>query len=79
MVCRDLPEEWTPLNVTGRVFATPENASAQSYSWFVLPDLTVASFVDDWGGRSRRRFGGTFAPFVRIGLRGEKAWLVGSV
>jgi hypothetical protein len=71
MVSSQLLEGWKPLNGTGLAFANPERAPAQSNSWFVLPDLTVASFIDNWGGGSPRRFGGTFAPFVRLGLQGS--------
>lgn len=71
MVSSQLLKGWKPLNGTGLVFANPERAPTQSYSWLVLPDLTVASFVDNWGGGTPRRFGGTFAPFVRLGLQGS--------
>lgn len=77
MVSSQLLGGWKPLNGSGLVFANPERAPAQAYSWLVLPDHSVASFVDNWGGGPIRRFGGTFAPFVRIGLSGERAWLQG--
>jgi len=77
MVSSNLLEGWRPLNGTGLVFANPESAPAQAYSWLVLPDLSVASFVDNWGGGAVRRFGGTFAPFVRLSLSGDEAWLQG--
>ena len=70
---------WRPLNSDGLVFANPEAAPRQAYSWLVLPDLTVASFVDDWGrGRDAqgvRRFGATFAPTLRLRLAGDTAGL----
>lgn len=77
MVSPQLLDGWKPLNGSGLVFGNPERAPAQSYSWLVLPDLSVASFVDDWAGSSSRRFGGTFAPFVRLALEGDRAWLQG--
>ncbi|HWU13295.1 MAG TPA: glycoside hydrolase family 68 protein [Caulobacter sp.] len=77
MVSSRLTQGWEPLNGTGLVFANPEAAPAQAYSWWVLPDLSVTSFVDDWGGGDARRFGGAFAPFVRLGLDGARAWLEG--
>lgn len=67
---------WRPLNGSGLVFANPPEAPAQSYSWMVMPDLSVTSFVDDWGGSPDRRFGGTFAPFVTLWLDGDKAGVV---
>lgn len=75
---------WSLLNGHGLVFANPETEPFQAYSWWVLPDLSVASFVDYWGiddaearekpvGRSH--FGGTFAPFLQLRLSGEHATL----
>lgn len=78
MVSSSLDGGWEPLNGTGLVFANPPEASAQAYSWLVLPDLAVTSFVDDWGpseaGRARR-FGATFAPDLRLRLDGATAML----
>lgn len=73
MVSPALFEGWRPVNGSGLVFANPDAAPAQAYSWFVLPDLSVTSFVDDWGGGADRNFGGAFAPFVRLMLTGDKA------
>ena len=70
---------WRPLNRTGLVFANPASAPQQAYSWFVMPDLSVTSFVDNWGTQglpgSERRFGGSFAPDLRLALDGETAGL----
>jgi levansucrase len=77
MVSSHLLDGWRPINGTGLVFANPESAPAQAYSWLVLPDLSVASFVDNWGSGATRRFGGTFAPFVRLALNEDQAWLQG--
>ena len=73
MVSPALFEGWRPVNGSGLVFANPEAAQAQAYSWFVLPDLSVTSFVDDWSGGDDRKFGGAFAPFVHLWLAGDKA------
>lgn len=76
---------WTLLNGHGLVIANPVERPTQTYSWWVLPDLTVTSFVDYWGpedptvpeAASRRsRFGGTFAPFLRLALDGDESRLV---
>ncbi|MCJ2179048.1 glycoside hydrolase family 68 protein [Novosphingobium album (ex Hu et al. 2023)] len=75
---------WRLLNGHGLVFANPDAEPFQAYSWWVLPDLTVAAFVDYWGIRDRearekpkgrRHFGGTFAPFLRLRLDGDTASL----
>lgn len=72
---------WRPLNGSGLVFANPPEAPRQAYSWLVLPNLEVISFVDDWGGERRpgemRRFGATFAPVLRLALEGDRAHLTG--
>lgn len=81
MVSRDLLGGWEPLNGTGLVFANPPTAPAQAYSWLVLPDLSVTSFVDDWGGsaaKPKRNFGASFAPFLKLVLGGREAWLTGA-
>lgn len=79
---------WTLLNGHGLVFGNPVVRPTQAYSWWVLPDLSVASFVDYWGpevpdqpelATRRARFGGTFAPFVHIGLDGDRASLIDTV
>lgn len=79
MVSDHLLHGWRPLNGTGLVFGNPPQAPQQAYSWLVMPDLEVASFVDDWGsaspGRSSRRFGGTLAPMLRLKLDGATAGL----
>ena len=76
---------WTLLNGHGLVIANPAEQPTQAYSWWVLPDLTVTSFVDYWGPEDpdrpeietrRARFGGTFAPFVRISLDGDRSSVV---
>lgn len=73
MVSDSLFGEWRPVNGSGLVFANPVDAPAQAYSWFVLPDLSVTSFVDDWRSEETRSFGGTFAPFVHLRLAGATA------
>jgi levansucrase len=76
MVSHSLLVGWQPINGTGLVFANPPEAPAQAYSWFVLPDLSVTSFIDDWAGGNERSFGGTFAPFVNIWISDRTAGIV---
>ncbi|MGW8203709.1 glycoside hydrolase family 68 protein [Sphingomonas bisphenolicum] len=83
MVADRLSGPWRPLNGSGLVFGNPPAAPYQAYSWLVLPDLRVQSFVDLVGltepprdvAQARAHFGGTPAPELRIMLHGERAWL----
>ena len=79
MVADRLRGDWRPLNGTGLVFRNPDEAPAQAYSWLVMPDLAVTSFVDDWGSavsKSGRNFGATFAPMLSLVLDGDTVRLV---
>ncbi|MDG5488795.1 glycoside hydrolase family 68 protein [Sphingomonas sp. BGYR3] len=71
--------QWRPINGTGLIFMNPGDAPRQAYSWLVLPDLSVISFIDDWGMGERtgpdRRFGATFAPTLRLWVDGDRAGL----
>jgi levansucrase len=63
------------------VVANPPEAPRQADSWYVLPDLSVTSFVDDWGrpagAGGMKRFGGSFAPFLNLELAGANARIIG--
>jgi levansucrase len=81
---------WRPLNGSGLVLGNPPEAMYQSYSWFVLPNLRVLSFLDyvDIGGRTvadvtreapdyqLAHFGGTIAPTLTIALDRDRTRLV---
>ena len=83
-VAETIEGPWKLLNGHGLVFSNPPERPTQAYSWWVLGDLSVTSFVDYWlmelgadaAADRRRRFGGTFAPFAAIVLEGVKARLV---
>ena len=80
---------YAPVNGSGLIVQNPPDEPSQAYSWLVLNDLRVASFVDSYalGGRllrdveaegpeaSRRHFGGTLAPILRLELDGGVARL----
>lgn len=66
---------WTLLNGSGLVAANPPSAPAQAYSWLVLPDGTVTSFIDRWAARGEPEFVGAFAPFARLQFFGEQVTL----
>lgn len=89
-VADQLTGPYRPLNGTGLVVRNPPQEPYQAYSWFVLPDLTTISFVDNHSlaGRSpadidaegpeaaRHHFGGTAAPPFRLWLDSDRAGLV---
>lgn len=83
MVADRLDGQWRPLNGSGLVFANPPEAPIQAYSWLVLGDLTVLSFIDRPGlteepvdpAVARRHFGGTPATPVRLALDADRATL----
>ncbi len=81
MVADSIVGPWTPLNETGLVFANPADGPIQAYSWLVLSDLSVISFVDRPGlaseecdiATSRKHFGGTPAPTISLELKADRA------
>lgn len=83
MVADSLDGPWQPLNGTGLVFANPADAPLQAYSWLVLNDLSVISFVDRPGlveeptdpAIARRQFGGTPARHEQLILSADRAML----
>ena len=84
MVADRLRGAWRPLNGTGLVIANPAAHPHQAYSWLVLDDLSVISFVDLPGlaeapadaVAARAHFGGYPAPELRLRLDGDRATLV---
>ena len=83
MAAQAITGPWLPLNATGLVFANPPEAPLQAYSWQVLHDLSVISFVDRPGlvqepvdpATARRHFGGTPAQPIQLALYGNSARL----
>lgn len=87
-VAASLDGPWTPLNGSGLVLRNPPEEAYQAYSWLVLDDLTVVSFVDfhsldglhpddvEKSGQWVSHFGGTFAPRLQLTLSGDTARLV---
>ncbi len=83
MVADAFAGPWHPLNGSGLVAANPPAAPHQAYSWLVVDDLRVLSFVDLLAlpeppadaATARRHFGGTPAPEFRLRLDGDRAAL----
>lgn len=86
MVADRLVGPWRPLNGSGLVLANPTDAPIQQYSWLVLPDLSVTSFVDvtelaempPESEAARKYFGGTPAPPVQLQLIGDRSMIAGA-
>ena len=74
---------FAPLNGTGLVAGNPGAQPLQGYSWWVLPDLSVNSFVDCPAARAladlaqptahRAAFQGHVAPFFTLVVDGDRA------
>ncbi len=73
---------YEPLNGSGLVIQNPPEQPDQAYAWLVLPTLGVHSFVDYLAAdgddprsapadEARSRFGGTFAPVLRLAIDGS--------
>ena len=81
MVARRMAGPWSPLNGTGLVAANPTAGPLQAYSWLVLSDLSVLSFVDRPGlievsddiSVARRHFGGTPSEPLSLVLNADRA------
>ncbi|OYU16470.1 MAG: glycoside hydrolase 68 family protein [Alphaproteobacteria bacterium PA4] len=78
MVSSALAGPWTPLNGSGLVLCNPGVAPMQAFSWLVLDDLSVVSFIDQIGP-GRAGFGGTMAPIAQLVLAGDRAQLAGMI
>lgn len=80
-----MDSEWRPLNGTGLVLSNPVAEPFQAYSWYVMQNLTVTSFVDfpkldgrsleevEANSSSRDYFVGSIAPLLKISLQGDRA------
>lgn len=77
MASKSMAGPWLPLNGSGLIMCNPVAAPGQAYSWQVLPDLSVTSFIDLYSGSDGKAcFGGTPAPVCRIELEGLTARLL---
>lgn len=68
-----LRSNYKPLNGNGLVITNPANDPYQAYSWYVIPDGSVLSFINEYHVNGQLRYGGTFAPTLRISLTGDKS------
>ena len=85
MVSQNLTGPYQPLNHDSLIIANPPSEPFQAYSWWVMGDGSVISFIDYWGlqGRTladhpdliRRQFGGVPALVLHLTLDGTQAML----
>lgn len=87
---KEFTGNYNPLNGTGLVFANPQTASLQTYSYLVLPGANVFTFINyfnlgnvtlsEIGNQSRQwqkeHFGGTLAPLINIAIEGNQTRLI---
>lgn len=63
--------DYKPLNGSGLAIANPPSSPYQAYSWMVLPNQQVISFINEPRDENGQvKFGGTFAPTLKISLDG---------
>lgn len=89
-VANDLFGNYVPLNGGGLVIANPPSQPFQAYSWLVLPDFSVESFVnyfnleglplDEIGNQTDEfiynHFGGVLAPTLQLQVNGTQTDIV---
>ncbi|MGM0874699.1 MAG: glycoside hydrolase family 68 protein [Bacillota bacterium] len=64
--------DYKPMNESGLVIANPKENPYQAYSWMVLPDQQVISFINEpIDENGEVKFGGTFAPTLKVKLDGD--------
>jgi levansucrase len=89
-VAGTLRGNYVPLNNGGLVVANPPQEPFQAYSWWVLPDFTVLSFIDNFNLQGIpieevgnlpeefqfAHFGGTLAPTLQLEVTGRTTRIV---
>ncbi|MFD2616318.1 glycoside hydrolase family 68 protein [Terrilactibacillus laevilacticus] len=89
-VASRLRGNYVPLNGSGLVVTNPPQEPFQAYSWLVLPDFTVLSFIDNFNLQGIpieevgllppefqfAHFGGTLAPTLQLEVLGTRTRIV---
>lgn len=68
-----LRSKYKPLNGNGLVITNPDNDPYQTYSWYVVSGDSILSFINEYHVNGELRYGGTFAPTLRINLKGDES------
>jgi levansucrase len=67
-----LRADYKPMNGSGLVIGNPSNNPYQAYSWLVLPNQQVISFINEPRDENGNvHFGGTFNATVKLNLNGD--------
>lgn len=72
-----LRSNYKPLNKNGLVITNPADEPYQTYSWYLSSGRDVISFINEYHVNGQLRYGGTFAPTLRISLNGYKSKIIG--
>ncbi len=76
-VGKGLRSEYKPMNESGLVIGNPKENPYQAYSWMVLPNQQVISFINEPKDENGQvQFGGTFAATLKISLDGDKSAII---
>ncbi|MBD0378744.1 glycoside hydrolase family 68 protein [Paenibacillus sedimenti] len=69
-----LRADYKPMNESGLVIGNPANNPYQAYSWLVLPNQQVISFINEpRDANGNVQFAGTFNATVKVNLNGDKS------
>ncbi|MGC5328341.1 glycoside hydrolase family 68 protein [Brevibacillus sp. SYSU BS000544] len=73
-VGKGLRSDYKPMNGSGLVIGNPKENPYQAYSWMVLPNQQVISFVNEPKDENGQvKFGGTFSSTLKLNLEGDKS------
>ncbi len=89
-VARSLRGNYRPLNNSGLVVSNPPSEPYQAYSWLVLPDFSVLSFIDNFNLQGipidevgllpeqfqYAHFGGTLAQTLQLAVSGTTTEII---
>lgn len=89
-VASSLRGNYVPLNTSGLVVSNPPSEPFQAYSWLVLPDFSVLSFIDNFNLQGipieevgflpeefqYAHFGGTLARTLQLSVSGTRTEIV---
>ncbi|MFI8712748.1 glycoside hydrolase family 68 protein [Brevibacillus brevis] len=73
-VGKGLRSDYKPMNGSGLVIGNPAENGYQAYSWMVLPNQQVISFINEPKDENGEvKFGGTFSSTLKVNLEGDKS------